>query len=48
MMVMALAGMVPADAYMSPEATTFYQQACTLEYQHNYEAAVEKVPLYGT
>ena len=43
MTVLALAGGVSADAYMSPEATSFYQQACTLEYQHNYEAAAEKV-----
>ena len=41
-MVLAFAGL-PSNAYMSQEATTFYQQACTLEYQHNYEAAAEKL-----
>lgn len=42
MMVLALTGL-PSKAYMSGEANLFYQQACTLEYQHNYEAAAEKV-----
>ena len=34
---------VPAEAYMPPEANILYQQACTLEYQHNYKDAIEKV-----
>ena len=28
---------------MSPEASALYQEACSLEYQHNYPQAVEKV-----
>jgi len=28
---------------MSPEASTLYQEACTLEYQHNYQLAIDKV-----
>ena len=34
---------VPAEAYMPPEANTLYQQACTLEYQHNFEEAILKI-----
>lgn len=28
---------------MTPQASSLYQEACTLEYQHNYQQAVEKV-----
>lgn len=34
---------VQAEAYMSPEANILYQQACTLEYQHNYNEAIKKI-----
>ena len=30
---------------MPPEANILYQQACTLEYQHNYKDAIEKVAM---
>lgn len=41
---LSLIGMgLQAEAYMSPEANILYQQACTLEYQHNYKDAIAKV-----
>lgn len=32
-------GAVPAYAYMSPEATSLYQQACTYEYKQDFKSA---------
>ncbi len=31
------------QAYMPADANILYQQACTLEYQHNYNEAIEKI-----
>mgnify|MGYP005754051329 CR=1 FL=1 len=34
-----IAGINPAQAYMSPEATSLYQQACTYEYKQDFKSA---------
>lgn len=41
--ILALCGSVPAYSAMSPQASSLYQEACTLEYQKNYQLAIEKV-----
>lgn len=39
---LALTGL-PADAHMTPEANSLYQQACSAEYQQDYKTAAEKL-----
>ncbi len=40
---MSLAGITPVYSAMSPEASSLYQEACTLEYKREYNSAIEKV-----
>lgn len=41
--ILSMVAPIPAQAYMSSEANSLYQQACTLEYQHNLPEAVNKL-----
>ena len=41
--ILSMVAPIPAQAYMSSEANALYQQACTLEYQHNLPEAVNKL-----
>ena len=41
--VLLMVTQVPVYSAMTQEASTLYQEACTLEYQHDYQKAVDKV-----
>lgn len=41
--ILSLLAGIPAYSAMSPEASSLYQEACTLEYQRNFDQAVAKV-----